>query len=199
MQPTTITERLSSALRARVPTPPWGLVRGLIEMSVLASFVPVASDLVVSSVFVYYSAFSAWRLLRRRSVSAGSSYAESSDCNGEELLRLQDRFDATTGFWDDIGRIMPLSIPVLWFSLSIPSYVEAGRFSGAGLLAMAAVSMFLPLFLSSRDGLLNAVERWRSNGPLRPCSRSAAPSEALRRFGWFQPRILSSNRDAGCR
>ena len=135
-------------------------------MSVLASFVPVASDLVVSSVFVYYSAFSAWRLLRRRSVSAGSSYTESSDCNGEELLRLQDRFDATTGFWDDIGRIMPLSIPVLWFSLSIPSYVEAGRFSGAGLLAMAAVSMFLPLFLSSRDGLLNAVERWRAGRQL---------------------------------
>ena len=133
-------------------------------MSVLASFVPVASDLVVSSVFVYYSAFSAWRLLRRRSVSA--SYAESSDCNGEELLRLQDRFDATPGFWDDIGRIMPLSIPVLWFSLSIPSYVEAGRFSGAALLALAAVSMFLPLFLSSRDGLLNAVERWRAGRQL---------------------------------
>ena len=135
-------------------------------MSVLASLVPVASDLVVSSVFVYYSAFAAWRLLRRRSASAGSSYAESSDRNGEELLRLQDRFDATTGFWDDIGRIMPLSIPVLWFSLWIPSYVEAGRFSGAGLLALAAVSVFLPLFLSSRDGLLNAVERWRAGRQL---------------------------------
>ena len=143
-------------------------------MSVLASLVLVASDLVVSSVFVYYSAFAAWRLLRRRSASAGSSYAESSDRNGEELLRLQDRFDATTGFWDDIGRIMPLSIPVLWFSLWIPSYVEAGRFSGAGLLALAAVSVFLPLFLSSRDGLRNAVERWRAGRQLLLKRRSGS-------------------------
>ena len=155
--------RISSVLRTRVPTPPrGGLGRGLVEMCMLASLVPVASDLVVTTVFVGYSALSTWRLLRRRgSVGAGSSDAESSDCRAEELLRLHNRLDATTGFLDDIGRIMPLSIPVLWFSLSVPFYLEAGLFSGAGLLTLAAGSVFVPLFLSSRAGLLKAIERLR--------------------------------------
>ena len=143
-------------------------MRGLIEMSLLASLVPVASDLVVSSIFVGYSAFSTWRLLRGRgSVSARSSDAEPSDHNAEELLRLHDRFDATTGFLDDIGRTMPLSIPVLWFSLSIPAFLEAGLFSGAGLLALAAGSTFVPLFLSCRDGFLKAIERLRARERLK--------------------------------
>ncbi len=161
--PTPLWGRIASVLRTKVPTPRWGgLGRGLVEMSMLASFVPIASDLVVTSVFVGYSALATWRLLRRRgSVRAGPSDAESSDRNVEELLRLQDRLDATTGSLDDLGRTMPLSIPVLWFGLSVPFYLQAGLFTGAGLLALAAGITFVPLFLSSRAGILKAIERWR--------------------------------------
>ncbi len=159
--PVSLWGRVASVLKARVPTRLWGLGRGLVEMSLLASLVPVASDLVVTSVFVGYSAYSAWRLLRGGSTRVGSD-EESSDGNAEQLLRLHDRFDATTGFLDDIGRVMPLSIPVLWFSLSIPAYLGAGLLPGAGLLALAAGVTFVPLFLSARAGLFKAIERLRT-------------------------------------
>ena len=168
--------RALEGLRERVPQKLWSLGRGVVEMAVLASAVPVASEAVVTGIFVGYSLLATKRLLRR-SARRITSDASESDVAGLALLRVHDELDATEGFLDDLGRTLPLSLTVIWFGASVPAHAVAGYWGMAGVLGAAACAAFVPLFMSVRSGLFNAWRWWKGRRALQRIVAAAGLDE----------------------
>ena len=102
------------------------------------------------------------------------------------MLDLQDTVDASDDFLDDLGRALPLSIPVMWFGLSVPAFLEAGYWLVGTGLGLAAAAMSVPLFLTVRSGLFKALDWRRARKELRAGDEQAVPQieEGARRVGW---------------
>ena len=156
--------KVRDVLGLRVPTKLWGLGRSLIEMAALASLVPIASDIVVTGVFTSYSLLVAYRIVRRKDAAPARENPESE--TAARTLRLLDRIDASSNFLEDLGYVAPLSVPFLWFALSVPAYLAAGQFLSASVLGAAAALTCIPILGAVRSGVRKTMQWWRGRADL---------------------------------
>lgn len=144
----------------------WG--RGLLWMSALASLVPLLDDPWISGVFLGFSGWSLRQVLREKRNGPQTPVTirpSEESAKAELLLDLQDQMDRSAGGPAELGKLLPLIIPQVWFGASLLLHASAGRWYLAGVSLAGTVVASMPIFLRAREALGKMWDRWKLTGP----------------------------------